>query len=674
MRNRHQATRQQLPARLLRLVEDYPFGDISEESTLLPSPPPSSFLCQVLQISLVYTGRQLPTVTPRELLHLAASSKPANNTGVWTEWLKSKGSAFIEEMLVDDDRVYQERFDSRFEALLEPPSSASPSSVSSDSAAGGPLYRPFSILSTTDLSHTLQDPIQRPRSRSHGNLLHEKPVMGTDSILPQLGPVIDISSKTVNRRPSHDVLSTNSGQPDIWTSFEKTGFGESPEAQLRLAPRVPTSGVDFRLPVSTASRNSSRRESSKYAMTGEDIVSVDHLFFNFIQDGQLDAHTSRHWPKLACARLRSPISRPDCEPVEYIMVTLSHVPEVEPTAIPSPRESASDVPRSSSPAASTTSRSGQNFQLFRRSPSFKSPSSTQTSRRSFFGGSSRTLSKNADFGDQLPILEESSSTKPNIHLNPPTVAGEANAASNNDSTTAEPKTPKTALSTVPTEYTVSELGEMVKVPISAADGYQERLDPSRDTKPSEWAYRAEGGAHLILAYTGSSPTYTRRVLRIRKGTEAARDESSTSLTKSWKEELLPKLLPAEYLLSTVPVTLEADWTKTLFGKVEKLRPKERISKSGSLVDSIGSFVVATVMDDTIAATTIKGEGVLCLEIKVSAKDAFQLEMHCMLTEDRSSQSGVSCLITQMYNPQKLQPSSLQSLDTGYIIISRPQVA
>jgi len=246
------------------------------------------------------------------------------------------------------------------------------------------------------------------------------------------------------------------------------------------------------------------------------------------------------------------------------------------------------IERSASPAESTASRS---LSFFRRSSSFGP-------RRSLFG--SKSAPKTSVSAYPLPTLAEGGSSK------------------------TMQREPLSAISAAPTEYTITEMGEMVKVPSDkapAATGASGKsstnpavLDPTHDSKASDWSYRAEGGGHIIFKYKGSSDAYDGRVLRLRKPTSPL--SANSDVATHWKETLLPRLLPANLLLLSSPVRLDQSWTRELLENAERIRPESRKLESGDLVAALNGDIMGSIMDDTTSSVS-KSEAIFAVEIKVS---------------------------------------------------------
>lgn len=138
------------------------------------------------------------------------------------------------------------------------------------------------------------------------------------------------------------------------------------------------------------------------------------------------------------------------------------------------------------------------------------------------------------------------------------------------------------------------------------------LDDLSSTLPSSWRYTAEGGANLVLSYTGPPHAlFTRKVLRLRKKklgalsiTASGRDDGDR-----FAEEVIAPLLGREFVLRLTRVELEREWVEKVRAMLEEdgIRPVER--RDEDELDE-GATHAALVED------LVHGEGVLAIEIKV----------------------------------------------------------
>ena len=651
--------------RLLQLVEKYPFGEVTETSELLPPPPPSSFTRKTLHISIISPIPIDNDITPREALNLSLkvdSHDAKTDTPLWFTVQPSlvSGEEAIENSVANDIKDFRGEFPRM--AVDMPPPKEEPKTPTVEQE---PLYRPFSAISSA-----ARPSARRRRSQSIGDLSEtrlnalksaqdgngQQSAQGTSptrlnkqTLIGMLNsaagnPTWDsFETSGFTQTPDPDVtlslgqpskilpeISVAKPAPANWASFGKAGFVESPNPDPALSPSrqavslppVSPRGVSFESPRSKRDgpvNLPSKPKLAEYTRAGEEVRDIDDLFMSFVQDGQLDASTTASWPRFALVRLQTPVIQSEGDEkseVDWLLITLEHRP-------PPTSPDVNTQERSSSPAASTSSKLGGTFGMFLRSSSFGQKSG---SRRSIFGSGNRSTHKWAASTSALPTLTESAS-----------------------SGRIEPADPNSAVSAALTEYTITEMGEMVIIDPATVQDLEERFDPSRESKPTHWVYRAEGGAHLIFAYQGSSPTYFRRVLRVRKRT--SKGELADDQRAIWRDEILPKLVPSELLLSSKSVTLESAWLRTLLEKAEKSRPQVRKQEGGLLSTAVEGDVQASIMDDTIAAKPRKGETTLCIEIKVSH---WYLVLGFSLRLTGLSPNGGSSLLLITSNPPRLK--------------------
>lgn len=540
----------------------------------LPSAPSASFKHQVLHISLTSASPLPPrdSLSPQALKELAIGSRESHSSSLplWhlvpSQLALSDASGVVKEAseVVPDAQI-----------VSTPPVSSSDTQPTTE-----PMYRPFSTIEPEDSqpSHV------RRRSQSYS---------GAQSLL--LGPPLQAeaspaaSTSTTNRlvkQSSTSMLRPSSNQPESWENFMETGFADSSESKLELSPQVPTNsprplirGVSFgsenkAVTTDAKSVHSVLDRSSNFSVASEEVIDIDDLFTTFVQDNLADPLVTTTWPAFALIQLADPIKSDDKE-IAWVLIDVQHRPPPPEVIIPV-------VQRAASPTEPTTAKT---LNMFRRSSSF---GIGNTSRLSLFGRS-RSGPRTSASTTNLPMLSEDTS-----------------GLKTND-------TPP--LSAAPTEYTITEMGEMVKVPASTAS-----IEPSTDilsdsSLPNDWEYRAEGRAHLIFKYIGPSPIYRHRVLRVRKPNVPADDADQVGA--HWRDTLLPRLVPAEFLLTAQPVNLKLGWTEKLFEAADAKRPEARRKETGSLVDALSGKVWAALMDDTTAVPADGADKILTIEVKVS---------------------------------------------------------
>ncbi|PON54919.1 Inositol-pentakisphosphate 2-kinase [Parasponia andersonii] len=155
---------------------------------------------------------------------------------------------------------------------------------------------------------------------------------------------------------------------------------------------------------------------------------------------------------------------------------------------------------------------------------------------------------------------------------------------------------------------------------------------------AEWTYRGEGAVNLVLAYSGSSPAFIGKVLRIQK---AARNESEgtksrTALTEHerllWKEteelvssptreiaghmfvqHVIGPLLGSDYVDAGTRITVSREFLESVEKNVLCQRPAWRVD--AAKVDSQSDSVLLLTDHSTFPRGIHEGEPCLCVEIK-----------------------------------------------------------
>jgi inositol-pentakisphosphate 2-kinase len=115
------------------------------------------------------------------------------------------------------------------------------------------------------------------------------------------------------------------------------------------------------------------------------------------------------------------------------------------------------------------------------------------------------------------------------------------------------------------------------------------------TEPEDWTYVAEGGASLVVRYSGTpNPTFTGRVLRIRKCPLGA--AVSTTLADGIEQEIIhfqgdivTRLLPSGSVPLLVLALVEPPWLDALAKRVEGERPLAR--QAIDRIDSSRSYAI-----------------------------------------------------------------------------------
>ncbi|KAK8858699.1 hypothetical protein IAR55_002928 [Kwoniella newhampshirensis] len=635
---RYQSTRQQLPIRLLNAVQDYPFGQSSASPEHLPVSPPSTFPRQTLHVSLVY-DHSLATrsLSPEQLIKAALNVKLSEKGPFpFLSSLRQGENADPFQILSDESIAFIRQIGS---CSGETP----PASLKEDShrtpqttTGNGPLYRPFSTISAARIS-----PEGHSRQQSQSQ-----------------GLVEDGSSVALRKHAPVDERGTRDST--VWDDFKKTGFGDSPSSvgELGLAfspstvsastprPSIPKSLTSPAFaPIhegdavtwSATSKRATFRDEHHFneapvvSLFCEAVTQVDDIFLPFLEDAQLDSTSIAHWPPFALVRLVAPFlpSLPNqdspgdlavhtSEPIEWLLVTVEYRPPPAPM-----HDTASEhVTRAISPkAASTTSRisTTRGFKdfatSFKRSSSFATFAARPTTgmKRSLFGGSAKSISRSTG-GDQTPQAESSVVLEHDL------------------------RTPSSAQSLTPTDYTIGEMGEIVKIPSPTQESVANTTRSKQvesvelystgiavETTVSDWAYVAEGAAHIVFGYRGSIPAYTGKVVRFRKpttiSTPAANGESEHQrLLRVWRQDLLHKLLPAHLLASAEEVCVHQQWFKDLLDHADEVRPQARKMEGITLAESVHEDGRGLLMEDITA--TEREEGIITLAVEIKPKWGF----------------------------------------------------
>ncbi|WWC88520.1 uncharacterized protein L201_003431 [Kwoniella dendrophila CBS 6074] len=645
---RHQSTKSQLPTRLLELVESYPFST-SVSSETLPLPP-SSFARQTLHVTLTSSVPVKEIACdPNVLLNAARSAQSDENTDT-PLWLaltgETEGKGDHSTLLAEDSLKFLNQIGGNDDttSITTPALIDTPQSVPLNDT---PLYQPFS--STANGSNF------RGRYHSHsGDLSSPSNGMTTSTTSPNLSslgsPNEEDTPKSLKKQASLGILPKF--ENSAWDDFQKSGFGDSPKTvdQLGLTFSPKSTNTPSLSPVaslSTSDCNVQRSKAKKkatfddpkhtkvdYGIEHEEVIEIDDAFMAFVEDAQLDTTITRSWPPFSLLRLASPIpSTKSKDPIEWLLVTVTYRPP--PLPPPPPAEPISETSpersfnRATSPSSSSRGNTPRGFkgitESFKRSSSFQSGMNL---RKSFFGTSAFSLSKHAS--DELATLTEDDISGPR-----------------------ELRAPLSAQSLTPTEYTITEMGEMVKIPSPKEKSQSESTatpampalvkstlnvekdtdaitikgsdvhgsissGPSVDTLATEWQYVGEGAEHIVFSYIGSSSKeYNGKVIRLRKSQfigNSPTDPEYRETQNQWISNLLPKLVPLELVIETREIILSENWTKELFTNADSVRPEER-----KLLGDLKSLVVGEskgmIMEDTTMNQKQDGRVNLAFEIK-----------------------------------------------------------
>lgn len=390
---------------------------------------------------------------------------------------------------------------------------------------------------------------------------------------PPLTPLAELSEQIADLANGH-AAPANSATTD-WDDFRHTGFGDatftspSKSLDLQLSPK------DVPLPLSPLSEEpevGSLKPSYDFDAVEEHIIELDDAFLPFAEETQL-AGVDSSLSLVCLVRLSTNvIAELDVSPpVEWLLLTVKVKPPVTPQL--------TTYARGPSPSREST-MSRRRFSLgglastFRRSASGSVRAMPNGApRRSIFGGTSRNLASELD----LHPVKETDVLAPE-------------------------------LGSPPAAYVVEEASEVE--PIAQKDAII-RTGPAA-TPIADWHYVAEGGANLVFGYHGSDAAFKGRALRIPKASQTDEPEQS----RTWRHELLPRLLPKEFLPDTEQVNLDLQWVTDLLKQSAKSRPLKRLE------DDHGPWtgdVRALLLDDLRSGRNADGDKVLAVEIKVSRR-------------------------------------------------------
>jgi hypothetical protein len=373
-----------------------------------------------------------------------------------------------------------------------------------------------------------------------------------------------------------------------WDDFQKMGFGDAPEAavklDLQLSPR------DLPLPLSPSASSivtpSSGAPVYLFKATREYRREIDDAFLAFIEECQLD-RVNRIFSNICLVRLsvNAALEVSEDIPIEWLLLSIEYKPPPRIMTAPLPT-----ILRSSSPSKEST-MTRKRFSLggltstFRRSSSMVVKADDSKMKKSIFGVTSRDLSTQGALG----ALEEGNATSQVQEV------------------------------VKPDERNVSVVGEMGELLDQAKPQSSPIItgDPSSETNVDDWHYIAEGGANLVFGYHGSSGAYQNKALRIPKTMSIQITGDTPDPSILWRDEPLPRLLSKEYLPDVKPVSLDGGWVGRLVRTVQDVRPDFRTESGDSDATSFATHVNATLMDDLRTSSSDTSHCVLAVEIKVS---------------------------------------------------------
>lgn len=590
---RWQTKQQKMPRRLVQLIINYPFGESSASSEHLPLPPASTFSRKVLHVALG-TDASVPRGSDPERVANEALVAKADDEVTAPEWedvSKPDGKTVtLDDILAEGSRAFIEEFlQTKNIDILSPPTS--------------PRLSPE------------PDHASRRRSQSHGDI-------------PRLG------SASPSSPGSPTKLSPGNAGPTGWSDFEKMGFSDTSDnvKGISLSLVQPTASTSTPRPKPKRTVTTSTEPKITYLIAAEEIIELDDAFIQFVEDGQLDLSASSTWPRFALLQLKKPTNSSTAEePINWVLVTVQkRIPRVT-----APDDDPFDInttalDRSVSPGReSSVSRLSSTFGLKDFATNWRSSGMfhSKSSRKSFLGST-----RSSRGGDSIRGNE---SIRSSSHYD-----GSTNNVSTLPVVNEGDKNKLSTSSEAPTEYTITEMGEMVKVPLprsssisatskagvaaaagvaavagAGAAGGTKRLtqvledeEPSKltQTAASDWVYLGEGGAHVVFRYQGEEPELQGHAIRLKKVGAA------TGPGEVWSHTLLPQLVDSKLMISVTTSRVNEEWARSVVTPNEMVRDSERRAE-GTLAELVDYALPAQIMEDLTAP--IQGEKVIALEIK-----------------------------------------------------------
>jgi len=137
------------------------------------------------------------------------------------------------------------------------------------------------------------------------------------------------------------------------------------------------------------------------------------------------------------------------------------------------------------------------------------------------------------------------------------------------------------------------------------------------THPSDWKYVSEGGATIVLSYTGPSRIpFDGKVLRLRKSKrqhskvvtfeDSGLDEEPDDQTIDFQLKCMARLIPPEHLPKLETILLDGQWLEELALLHDPHRPQSRREEDG----------IDLTRKKGVLATDLIGGNELSVEIKV----------------------------------------------------------
>ncbi|RID44997.1 hypothetical protein BRARA_I01755 [Brassica rapa] len=194
---------------------------------------------------------------------------------------------------------------------------------------------------------------------------------------------------------------------------------------------------------------------------------------------------------------------------------------------------------------------------------------------------------------------------------------------------------------------------------------------------SDWIYRGEGGANLVLAYAASSPLFVGKVIRIQKAPKADKANKAASVLTTdeqllWREnkelvsspnkevveqryvkDVIIPLLGPKYIDPGVRVSVSKEFLESVDKKVTKQRPPWRVNAAN--VDT--SHDSALILNDhsLFSQGTSSGD---CLSVEIKPKCGF-LPTSRFISEENKLKRSVSRF--KMHQILKLEQNEISEV-------------
>lgn len=195
----------------------------------------------------------------------------------------------------------------------------------------------------------------------------------------------------------------------------------------------------------------------------------------------------------------------------------------------------------------------------------------------------------------------------------------------------------------------------------------------------DWIYRGEGAANLVLAYTGSSPRYVGKVLRVQKVKKngSKSKEPPMVLTKHecllWKEtkdlllaptreiaeqlylqHVMIPLLGSEHIDAGLRVTVTREFLESVEHKVLSQRPSSRIDAAGVNTQCDTALIIS---DHSIFPRGVLKEE-FCISVEIKPKCGF-LPFSRFIAEENSAKRSVTRF--KMHQALKLHQGQISEI-------------